>query len=73
MRAASDFVFAGFSSDLWFRTISVSGRTAAVTSSSSEYPYKGDIVIPEDGAVSFKLYASAATDINYTFDLRTGR
>ena len=33
----------------------------------------GDIVIPEDGAVSFKLYASAATDINYTFDLRTGR
>lgn len=34
---------------------------------------KGDIVIPEDGAVSFKLYASAATDINYTFDLRTGR
>ena len=47
VRAASDFVFAGFSSDLWFRTISVSGRTAAVTSSSSEYPYKGDIVIPE--------------------------
>ena len=34
---------------------------------------EGDIVIPEDGAVSFKLYASAATDINYTFDLRTGR
>lgn len=33
----------------------------------------GVIVIPEDGAVSFKLYASAATDINYTFDLRTGR
>lgn len=33
----------------------------------------GAIVIPEDGAVSFKLYASAATDINYTFDLRTGR
>ena len=33
----------------------------------------GDIVIPEDGAVSFKLYASAATDINYSFDLRTGR
>lgn len=33
----------------------------------------GNIVIPEDGAVSFKLYASAATDINYTFDLRTGR
>lgn len=33
----------------------------------------GDITIPEDGAVSFKLYASAATDINYTFDLRSGR